>query len=107
MQNKRRCRLRQNHQSELFVEGGGGGDGEFCGNALGGRLAGAGDRLAAADPDLHRARDDTANAVVVNQAQVAVAQSERNGLRRDRESTRLNSSHVSISYAVFCLKKKK
>src|SRR5438067_5275071 len=29
------------------------------------------------------------------------------GLWRDRKSTRLNSSHVSISYAVFCLKKKK
>src|SRR6266480_7025718 len=27
--------------------------------------------------------------------------------RRDRKSTRLNSSHMSISYAVFCLKKKK
>src|SRR5699024_11530189 len=27
--------------------------------------------------------------------------------RSDRKSTRLNSSHVSISYAVFCLKKKK
>src|SRR5207249_9271943 len=27
--------------------------------------------------------------------------------QRDRKSTRLNSSHVSISYAVFCLKKKK
>src|SRR4051812_49454877 len=27
-------------------------------------------------------------------------------LRRDRKSTRLNSSHMSISYAVFCLKKK-
>src|SRR5699024_12336419 len=26
--------------------------------------------------------------------------------RKDRKSTRLNSSHVSISYAVFCLKKK-
>src|SRR5438067_8121493 len=33
----------------------------------------------------------------------------RRHLRRvaDRKSTRLNSSHVSISYAVFCLKKKK
>src|SRR5690242_20992100 len=32
----------------------------------------------------------------------------RRGLRhaRDRKSTRLNSSHMSISYAVFCLKKK-
>src|SRR5690242_20790321 len=27
-------------------------------------------------------------------------------LREDRKSTRLNSSHMSISYAVFCLKKK-
>src|SRR5690606_41366449 len=27
--------------------------------------------------------------------------------QRDRKSTRLNSSHVKISYAVFCLKKKK
>src|SRR5699024_11834381 len=27
-------------------------------------------------------------------------------IARDRKSTRLNSSHVSISYAVFCLKKK-
>src|SRR5438067_10474255 len=29
------------------------------------------------------------------------------GPHGDRKSTRLNSSHVSISYAVFCLKKKK
>src|SRR5690242_21579977 len=29
------------------------------------------------------------------------------GGERDRKSTRLNSSHMSISYAVFCLKKKK
>src|SRR5438874_4346557 len=28
-------------------------------------------------------------------------------VRLDRKSTRLNSSHVEISYAVFCLKKKK
>src|SRR5438309_8294040 len=28
------------------------------------------------------------------------------GVPRDRKSTRLNSSHSSISYAVFCLKKK-
>src|SRR5690606_41644736 len=34
---------------------------------------------------------------------VAVDQREE----RDRKSTRLNSSHVKISYAVFCLKKKK
>src|SRR5436309_12470090 len=29
------------------------------------------------------------------------------GNEKDRKSTRLNSSHVKISYAVFCLKKKK
>src|SRR3712207_8744226 len=29
------------------------------------------------------------------------------GPQRDRKSTRLNSSHANISYAVFCLKKKK
>src|SRR5690349_23684228 len=29
------------------------------------------------------------------------------GMATDRKSTRLNSSHVEISYAVFCLKKKK
>src|SRR5690242_11497941 len=32
---------------------------------------------------------------------------EERGIYRDRKSTRLNSSHMSISYAVFCLKKKK
>src|SRR3712207_7113629 len=31
----------------------------------------------------------------------------RTDRRRDRKSTRLNSSHANISYAVFCLKKKK
>src|SRR5690348_17698248 len=30
-----------------------------------------------------------------------------NEIKQDRKSTRLNSSHPSISYAVFCLKKKK
>src|SRR5690606_40598141 len=32
---------------------------------------------------------------------------ERQQEQKDRKSTRLNSSHVKISYAVFCLKKKK
>src|SRR5436305_6753835 len=31
----------------------------------------------------------------------------RQGCREDRKSTRLNSSHVRISYAVFCLKKQR
>src|SRR5688572_32215584 len=34
-------------------------------------------------------------------------QQRRHELRLDRKSTRLNSSHSQISYAVFCLKKKK
>src|SRR3712207_7265774 len=48
----------------------------------------------------------------VQQAEgVGVLAEVRPGLRRDghadRKSTRLNSSHANISYAVFCLKKKK
>src|SRR5437867_9315602 len=39
-------------------------------------------------------------------APAAVAQAAEAG-HRDRKSTRLNSSHRTISYAVFCLKKKK
>src|SRR5699024_11398163 len=38
---------------------------------------------------------------------VTLALAEPNSRPIDRKSTRLNSSHVSISYAVFCLKKKK
>src|SRR5690606_41699232 len=34
-------------------------------------------------------------------------QAQQRGGQQDRKSTRLNSSHVKISYAVFCLKKKK
>src|SRR2546429_6449692 len=37
----------------------------------------------------------------------AAARRGRHGAARDRKSTRLNSSHGYISYAVFCLKKKK
>src|SRR3712207_7044355 len=41
-------------------------------------------------------------------AQVALGPSGGQEVRRsDRKSTRLNSSHANISYAVFCLKKKK
>src|SRR5438477_1672238 len=38
--------------------------------------------------------------IVINAAQIKLT-------GEDRKSTRLNSSHMSISYAVFCLKKKK
>src|SRR5207249_11774107 len=47
---------------------------------------------------------------LVSSAMAAGARRRDVGDRRgpsDRKSTRLNSSHVSISYAVFCLKKKK
>src|SRR2546427_9447799 len=47
-------------------------------------------RAAATDLFVHAARDGPAG-----------------GAHRDRKSTRLNSSHSQISYAVFCLKKKK
>src|SRR3712207_6885763 len=46
-------------------------------------------------------------------AESEVGQGTQHGMRarrlgaRDRKSTRLNSSHANISYAVFCLKKKK
>src|SRR6266540_6446523 len=40
--------------------------------------------------------------------EVPVRQAQRGQHRHpDRKSTRLNSSHITISYAVFCLKKKK
>src|SRR3712207_7254111 len=42
----------------------------------------------------------------VRQALRGVPPARRPG-REDRKSTRLNSSHANISYAVFCLKKKK
>src|SRR5207249_8351802 len=45
--------------------------------------------------------------VIVGGSSWAHARSRPRLRSRDRKSTRLNSSHVSISYAVFCLKKKK
>src|SRR5690349_22185873 len=44
--------------------------------------------------------------VIVDNYQFAVAPNAKVGSVEDRKSTRLNSSHVEISYAVFCLKKK-
>src|SRR4051812_49655150 len=45
--------------------------------------------------------------VVVRELEHVARRPGRVGPRADRKSTRLNSSHMSISYAVFCLKKKK
>src|SRR5690348_18087225 len=43
----------------------------------------------------------------VRDVRVLVRDGEHDDPGQDRKSTRLNSSHPSISYAVFCLKKKK
>src|SRR3712207_8150405 len=50
-------------------------------------------RSSGADEEVHRDRD--------------AEDDDEHAQRRDRKSTRLNSSHANISYAVFCLKKKK
>src|SRR3712207_7747360 len=52
------------------------------------------------------ARDEDAGAGGGEDGAV-VGEGRRGRQRRDRKSTRLNSSHANISYAVFCLKKKK
>src|SRR3712207_8830878 len=53
--------------------------------------------LCYSDPTLAGRRQE-----IVNSTPLSLA-----GLLTDRKSTRLNSSHANISYAVFCLKKKK
>src|SRR5690625_7027390 len=51
------------------------------------------------EPALHQFHERIGNMLPVVRIFILV--------NRDRKSTRLNSSHVAISYAVFCLKKKK
>src|SRR5437870_6747222 len=58
--------------------------------------------LYAADAAFERAMDDLLTVPDWNKLLDGTTQS-----GTDRKSTRLNSSHVAISYAVFCLKKKK
>src|SRR5690606_40426727 len=60
------------------------------------RLAGAGQRIALEVP----------KRVALLAEQIGDAQRQFDLKSLDRKSTRLNSSHVKISYAVFCLKKK-
>src|SRR2546422_11125601 len=55
---------------------------------------------------LHRRRDQPMNGLRLRGNQ-SVAGGFADAIVRDRKSTRLNSSHGYISYAVFCLKKKK
>src|SRR5947207_9868356 len=48
-----------------------------------------------------------ADAVILDRELELFAATRSSSRSRDRKSTRLNSSHTVISYAVFCLKKKK
>src|SRR3712207_8033220 len=59
------------------------------------------------EPLCERRRDDASRKENVTAGRVACRSATRNGAdESDRKSTRLNSSHANISYAVFCLKKK-
>src|SRR3712207_7457055 len=73
------------------------------------RRAGGRLRVHAHRPDRLRRRDHAASqrcALGELRAEGGRGESRGVGERGDRKSTRLNSSHANISYAVFCLKKK-
>src|SRR5690606_40296957 len=76
------------------------------------RDAGVGISMADDDSDWQTLRELAAGADVVvdallgTGARLPIEGKLRDLLGQDRKSTRLNSSHVKISYAVFCLKKK-
>src|SRR5688500_8191733 len=52
-------------------------------------------------------KDDIVFDLGSGDGKIAIAAAKQFGAKADRKSTRLNSSHLVISYAVFCLKKKK
>src|SRR5436309_8390714 len=58
------------------------------------------------EPRQRALRGDLAGAPVARRDGSGATVRRRVGAGADRKSTRLNSSHVKISYAVFCLKKK-
>src|SRR3712207_7211194 len=60
--------------------------------------------VASQDRTLSPLTDPRVTALEIRDAQ---SDTRLGGTRLDRKSTRLNSSHANISYAVFCLKKKK
>src|SRR5690606_41957376 len=69
--------------------------------------------LGTTEERLHLLANDVVHAVATEREQVRTSAATRRAPARasepnqaDRKSTRLNSSHVKISYAVFCLKKK-
>src|SRR3712207_7585739 len=73
------------------------------------RSAGAGGRLRLRQlhPRVHRAGGLLERALREGQPADRRRRHQVAGRREDRKSTRLNSSHANISYAVFCLKKTK
>ncbi len=56
--------------------------------------------------ELSRISDDEINKIADKMSDYFLKDIRKNSFSIDRKSTRLNSSHVVISYAVFCLKKK-
>src|SRR3712207_8223392 len=56
---------------------------------------------------LHAAPTDRAQRLAVDRLELVLVACPGRLLHADRKSTCLNSSHANISYAVFCLKKKK
>src|SRR3712207_7569983 len=65
------------------------------------------DKLEAAFTDLDARVQSGLRDTIGERRAVAAASGESKSKKKDRKSTRLNSSHANISYAVFCLKKKK
>src|SRR5256885_7269056 len=55
----------------------------------------------------HSSRSPSMIEASISTVPSTVSTEPRPALKRDRKSTRLNSSHLVISYAVFCLKKKR
>src|SRR5437660_2484054 len=93
----------KNHRADYAVVGSG-----IAGLRAAIELSKAGSVLVLAKSNL----SDSATAWAQGGIAVALSDEDEIGLHeqdtiKDRKSTRLNSSHVAISYAVFCLKKKK
>src|SRR3712207_7240298 len=75
------------------------------GSILFGAMRGAQSRYSRVNQTLSREAGGAAVPTGTRSARLKSAY--RSATDRDRKSTRLNSSHANISYAVFCLKKKK
>src|SRR5205807_3156033 len=70
------------------------------------RAKSAGDQARMADLDAAYQREQLLLEVLLDIRDALTTGAAPRGEGRDRKSTRLNSSHLVISYAVFCLKKK-